>query len=82
MSMSTEVVTGVNLLKSGTDPPLLPDDQYPEWLWKLAEPEATLSELQRKPEDDLSLEEVSNGASPLLSYVCSKPFSYINHSLF
>ena len=46
-SLSKEVVTGLNTLKKGADPPLRPDDQLPEWLWVLAEPEKTLNELRR-----------------------------------
>lgn len=34
--MSKEVVTGLNVLKKGQDPPLRPDDQLPDWLWQLA----------------------------------------------
>lgn len=34
--MSKEVVTGLNILKKGQDPPLRPDDQLPDWLWQLA----------------------------------------------
>ncbi|XP_031553475.1 39S ribosomal protein L54, mitochondrial-like [Actinia tenebrosa] len=32
---------GINYLKDGTDPPLLPDNEYPDWLWKLTEPTYT-----------------------------------------
>ncbi|KAL4422068.1 hypothetical protein ABPG77_001536 [Micractinium sp. CCAP 211/92] len=53
-SMSKEVVTGLNILKKGQDPPLRPDDQLPDWLWQLAEPEKTLNELRRTKEEDLT----------------------------
>lgn len=52
--MSKEVVTGLNILKKGQDPPLRPDDQLPDWLWQLAEPEKTLNELRRTKEEDLT----------------------------
>ena len=29
--MSKEVCTGLNILKKGTDPPLRPDEELPEW---------------------------------------------------
>ena len=35
---------GVNYLKEGTDPPLLTDQEYPDWLWKLTEPTEKMSE--------------------------------------
>lgn len=37
-------------MKGGTDPPLKPDEEYPEWLWELADPQPTLFELRRKYE--------------------------------
>ncbi|PRW59850.1 54S ribosomal mitochondrial [Chlorella sorokiniana] len=57
-SMSKEVCTGLNILKKGQDPPLRPDDQLPDWLWKLAEPEKTLNELRRMQKEELSYEQM------------------------
>ena len=56
--MSKEVVTGLNVLKNGSDPPLKHDDELPEWLWKLAGQRKTLAELQRQDEATLSLEDL------------------------
>ena len=36
-------------MKTGEDPVLKTDDEYPEWLWKLADPPADLSTLS--PDD-------------------------------
>lgn len=56
--MSHETVTGLNTLKSGSDPPLRPDAELPEWLWELAAPAKTLNELKRMQEEELTSEEV------------------------
>jgi anti-sigma factor ChrR (cupin superfamily) len=56
--MSREVVTGLNVLKNGSDPALKNDDELPEWLWKLAGQRKTLAELQRQDEATLSLEDL------------------------
>ncbi len=29
------VCNGINILKTGSDPPLRPDAEYPDWLWGL-----------------------------------------------
>lgn len=58
--MSSEVVSGLNTLKNGSDPPLRPDEELPEWLWKLEQPNKTLSELRRVEFDELELPEVRN----------------------
>jgi len=31
----TGVVRGANILKDGADPPILPDSEYPDWLWTM-----------------------------------------------
>ncbi|KAB1211789.1 hypothetical protein CJ030_MR6G025602 [Morella rubra] len=54
---STSVV-GANILKDGADPKVLPDSEYPDWLWHLLDKRPALSELRRKkiealPYDDL-----------------------------
>lgn len=58
----TKDVAPVNVLKTGEDPALKPDEEYPAWLWKLADPPPSLGELSRKFDIDgpksLSFEEV------------------------
>ena len=55
-SMSTTHCTGLNILKDGKDPELMPDDQYPDWLWTILGPEKgniamkTLGELEKEME--------------------------------
>ena len=55
-SMSTTHCTGLNILKDGKDPELMPDDQYPNWLWTILDPEKgniamkTLGELEKELE--------------------------------
>lgn len=56
--MSSEVATGVNILKNGQDPPLRKDDELPAWLWELMTPDKTLAELQRADFNELTFEEV------------------------
>lgn len=34
---------GINYLKEGSDPPLLPDSEYPEWLWNILDDDKKLS---------------------------------------
>lgn len=58
--MDRTTATGVNLLKSGSDPKLGPDEDYPEWLHTLAAPLPTAGVLRKRYGDDpesLSIEE-------------------------
>ncbi|VFQ61598.1 unnamed protein product [Cuscuta campestris] len=61
-SLSKEVksttVVGANILKDGTDPKVLPDNEYPEWLWHLLDKKPALSELRRKDLESLPYEEL------------------------
>ena len=45
--LSKDTATGVAILKGQNDPPLKADSEYPAWLFKLLETEATVVELQR-----------------------------------
>ncbi|GFR47925.1 hypothetical protein Agub_g9727 [Astrephomene gubernaculifera] len=45
--LSCEVVTGCGLMKNEADPPIKPDSEYPEWLFKLLEPRPTIKELEK-----------------------------------
>ncbi|KAL5717752.1 hypothetical protein ACHQM5_010720 [Ranunculus cassubicifolius] len=49
---------GCNTLKDGSDPKFLQDTEYPEWLWKLVDKRAALSELKRKKTEELPFEEL------------------------
>ncbi|CAI5949767.1 unnamed protein product [Closterium sp. NIES-64] len=51
-------VVGGNILKAGSDPPVLPDSEYPEWLWTLLDRHAPLSELKRKRIEDMGMAEL------------------------
>jgi large subunit ribosomal protein L54 len=51
-SLSKEVKAstgvGANILKDGTDPKILPNTKYPDWLCQLIDKRPALSELRRK----------------------------------
>ena len=42
---------GINYFKEGSDPPLLPDSEYPEWLWNTLEPIQPLDEEFADPDN-------------------------------
>jgi hypothetical protein len=50
--LSRTTATGIAIRKGESDPPLLPDDQYPPWLFELAAEEPSTAELQRQYEND------------------------------
>ncbi|EDV21091.1 39S ribosomal protein L54, mitochondrial [Trichoplax sp. H2] len=41
-----DICKGANYFKEGEDPTILDDSQYPEWLWDLDKPKASLSQLE------------------------------------
>lgn len=56
--VKSTTVYGANILKEGQDPKILPDSEYPDWLWHLLDKHPPLSELRRRdintlPYDDL-----------------------------
>lgn len=61
-SLSKEVksstVVGANILKEGADPKILPDSDYPDWLWHLIDKRTPLSELRRKNVETLPYEDL------------------------
>ncbi|CAN1828816.1 hypothetical protein LINPERHAP1_LOCUS32344 [Linum perenne] len=61
-SLSKEVKSstcvGANILKEGTDPKVLPDSDYPDWLWHLLDKRPALSELRRKEKESLPYEDL------------------------
>lgn len=63
--MSKTHATGCSLLKGEEDPALLPDSEYPDWLWTLVEVRPSANELQKAYEGQgLTLEEVRMHAWP------------------
>ena len=60
--MSSEVATGINILKTGSDPALRPDAEVPEWLWELAQADKPLSDLQRHEFEQLDFKDVRRGS--------------------
>jgi large subunit ribosomal protein L54 len=46
--MSADVATGVNIYQKGQDPPLLPDSEYPDWLWEILKRPKTLKQLREE----------------------------------
>ena len=56
--VKSTTVVGANILKDGTDPKILPDSEYPEWLWHLVDKRPALSELRRKYIETLPYEDL------------------------
>ncbi|XP_057791775.1 54S ribosomal protein L37, mitochondrial-like [Salvia miltiorrhiza] len=51
-------VYGANILKDGQDPKILPDSEYPDWLWHLLDKRPALSELKRKDTESLPFDDL------------------------
>lgn len=56
--VKSTTVVGANTLKEGTDPKILPDTEYPDWLWHLLDKRPALSELRRKNLETLCYEDL------------------------
>ncbi|XP_052191416.1 54S ribosomal protein L37, mitochondrial [Diospyros lotus] len=56
--VKSTTVVGANILKDGVDPKILPDSEYPEWLWHLLDKRPALSELRRKNIETLPYEDL------------------------
>lgn len=48
-----KAVLGANIKKDGSDPPILADGEYPDWMYHLLDKKPALSELQRKKPETL-----------------------------
>ena len=49
----------VNIQKSGTDPPILPDDQYPDWVHSLSQSALSKADMEKRGYFTLTEEEQS-----------------------
>lgn len=56
--VKSSTVFGANILKDGQDPKILPDSEYPDWLWHLLDKHPALSELRRKDVETLPYEDL------------------------
>ena len=56
--VKSTTVVGANILKDGADPKVLPDSEYPDWLWHLLDKRPALSELRRKNIETLPYEDL------------------------
>ncbi|KAL3720350.1 54S ribosomal protein L37, mitochondrial [Eucalyptus grandis] len=56
--VKSTTVVGANILKDGADPKVLPDSEYPDWLWHLIDKKPPLSELRRKNVETLPYEDL------------------------
>ncbi|BBM97443.1 large subunit ribosomal protein L54 [Marchantia polymorpha subsp. ruderalis] len=49
---------GANILKTGADPPILEDSEYPPWVFNLLDKRPALSELERRDPESLDEKEI------------------------
>ncbi|KAL0011352.1 hypothetical protein SO802_006460 [Lithocarpus litseifolius] len=58
--VKSTTVVGADILKAGADPKILPDSEYPDWLWHLIDKHPALSELRRKNTETLPYENLKH----------------------
>ncbi|KAK3023599.1 hypothetical protein RJ639_044059 [Escallonia herrerae] len=56
--VKSTTVVGANILKDGTDPKILADSEYPDWLMHLLDKRPALSELRRNKIEVLPYEDL------------------------
>ncbi|PKA50070.1 hypothetical protein AXF42_Ash021101 [Apostasia shenzhenica] len=56
--IKSSTVIGANIFKDSSDPKILSDSEYPEWLWHLLDKRPPLSELRRKSIETLPYEDL------------------------
>ncbi|GMI93985.1 hypothetical protein like AT5G14290 [Hibiscus trionum] len=56
--VKSTTVVGANILKDGAAPKIMPDSEYPDWLWHLLNKHPALSELRRKNIETLPYEDL------------------------
>ncbi|XP_008805830.1 uncharacterized protein LOC103718685 [Phoenix dactylifera] len=56
--LKSTMVFGANILKDGADPKIMPDSDYPDWLWHLLDKRLPLSELRREGTETLTLDDL------------------------
>ncbi|XP_047333782.1 54S ribosomal protein L37, mitochondrial-like [Impatiens glandulifera] len=60
--VKSSTTIGCNTLKEGSDPKVMADSEYPDWLWSLLDKRTALSELKRKKVEDLPFEDLKRFA--------------------
>ncbi|XP_068635836.1 large ribosomal subunit protein mL54-like [Aristolochia californica] len=56
--IKSTTVVGANILKDGADSKVLPDSEYPDWVWHLLDKHPALSEMRRKDLEILPYEDL------------------------
>ncbi|KAL9691211.1 hypothetical protein QQ045_011630 [Rhodiola kirilowii] len=56
--VKSTTTVGANILKEASDPKVMADSEYPDWLWHLVDKRAALSELRRKKIETLPYEDL------------------------